>query len=131
MGQKSGTETVVAILQAFLQDRGRSWKQAELARHVEVGVATLRRHLDELVAMGFPLEREEEHPHIWWSVPTSWFPGAVLFDSKSVPHLLRQLSHLPRSKVRDQLIRRIIAAAPKPSIAPPEEPIVLPPERTE
>jgi predicted DNA-binding transcriptional regulator YafY len=129
MGQRSKTETVVAVLQAFLQKR--SWMQAELARHVEVSVAALRKHLNELSASGFPLERDDDHPHVWWSVPKDWFPGAVLFDSESVPELLRQLSRLPRSKVRDRLIERILKAAPRPSIAPPAPPAVLTPQPTE
>ncbi len=93
MGQRSNTETVVAILQAFLQTR--TWKQADLARTIGISVAALRKHLNELSASGFPLEREDDHPHVWWSVPKGWFPGAVLFDSESVPELLRQLSRLP------------------------------------
>jgi predicted DNA-binding transcriptional regulator YafY len=117
MGQRSTTETVVTVLQAFLQQR--SWKQADLARHADVTVAALRKHLNQLTASGFPLEREVEHPHVWWSVPKGWFPGAVLFDSESVPELLRQLSRLPRSAARDRLIRRILEAAPRrPTMAP-------------
>src|SRR3954468_2117222 len=129
MGQKSKTETVVAVLQALLQQR--SWSQAELARHVDVTVAALRKHLNELSASGFPLEREDDHPHVFWSVPKGWFPGAVLFDSASVPELLRQLSHLPRSAARDRLIRRILEAAPRPSIAPPSVSVVLTRQSTE
>ena len=117
MGKRSKTETVVAILQAFLKER--TWRQAELARHVGVGVDALRKHLDELCASGFPLTQEREHPHIYWSVPKGWFPGAVLFESERVPVLLRQLSRLPRSKTRDQLIRTILDAAPRPSPAVP------------
>ena len=126
MGQRSNTETVVTILQAFLQKR--SWTQAELARRAEVGVNALRKHLTELSASGFPLTRDEDPPHVWWSVPKSWFPGAVLFDSESVPELLRQLSRLPRSAARDRLIGKILDAAPRPSTAPPEPSTVLTPE---
>src|SRR4051812_23690633 len=111
MGQRSNTETVVAILQAFLKTR--TWKQIDLARHIHVGVAALRHHLDELQRNGFPLEREEEHPHVLWSVSEGWFPGAVLFESEDIPELLRQLSRLPRSKVRERFIRTIIRAAPR------------------
>lgn len=126
MGQKSKTETVVAILQAFLLKR--TWRQAELANHVEVGVPALRKHLAELSASGFPLTRDDDPPHVFWCVPKSWFPGAVLFDSESVPELLRQLSRLPRSAARDRLIGRILEAAPRPSIPPPEPSAVLTPE---
>ncbi len=129
MGQRSTTETVVTVLQAFLQQR--SWKQADLARHADVTVAALRKHLNELTASGFPLEREVEHPHVWWSVPKGWFPGAVLFDSESVPELLRQLSRLPRSAARDRLIRRIIEAAPRRPTIAPDGPTVLTRQPTE
>jgi predicted DNA-binding transcriptional regulator YafY len=129
MGQRSKTETIVAILQAFLQTR--SWRQADLARHVRVSVAALRKHLNELSASGFPLERDDDHPHVWWSVPKGWFPGAVLFDSESVPDLLRLLSRLPRSVARERLIRRILEAAPRPSMVPPAAPAVLTPQATE
>ena len=116
MGQRSKTETIVAILQAFLQQR--TWRQADLARHVDIGVAALRKHLNELSSSGFPLERDDDHPHVWWSVPKGWFPGAVLFDSESVPELLRLLARMPRSAARDRVMRRIVDAAPRPSIAP-------------
>jgi predicted DNA-binding transcriptional regulator YafY len=128
MGQRSKTETVVAILQAFLQQR--TWRQAELARHVDIGVAALRKHLNELSASGFPLERDDDHPHVWWSVPKGWFPGAVLFDSESVPELLRLLARMPRSAARERIMRRILDAAPRPSIAP-HAPAVLTRQSTE
>ncbi len=129
MGQRSTTETVVTVLQAFLQRR--SWKQADLARHADVTVAALRKHLNELSASGFPLVREDDHPHVWWSVPKGWFPGAVLFDSDSVPELLRQLTRLPRSAARDRLIRRILEAAPRRPTVPPGAPTVLTRQSTE
>src|SRR5262245_162981 len=101
MGQRSQTDTVIAILQALLEER--SCTQSDLARRAGVDSQVVRRHLEELQRHGFPLEREEDPPHVWWSVPKGWFPGAVLFDSKSVPVLLRQLSRLPQSAERDQL----------------------------
>jgi len=116
MGQKSGTETVVAIIQAFLQKR--SWTQAALAEHVGVGVPSLRKRLSELSAGGFPLEREEDHPHVWWSVPKDWFPGGVLFSSDELTELLRQLGRLPRSTSRDRLIRHVVEAAPRQAALP-------------
>lgn len=39
MGQRSNTETIVAILKAFLDQR--TWKQADLARLVGVQPATI------------------------------------------------------------------------------------------
>jgi hypothetical protein len=126
MGQRSSTETVVAIVQAFLPQR--SWKQAELARSVGIGVAALRKRLDELVAEGFPFTREEDPPDVWWSAPPSWFPGGVVFTSDDALELLRQLGRLPKSKKRDGFIKRILSAAPRRAAPPgdPSSPLVTP-----
>lgn len=130
MGQRSKTETVVAIFQAFLQKR--SWRQPALARHVDIGVAALRKHLMELSASGFPIERiEDDPPHVSWRVPKDWFPGGVLFESASVPDLLRMLSRLPRSAARDALIGKTLEAAPRSPTAPLKLPSVLAPRSTE
>lgn len=126
MGKRSRTETVVVILQALVKDR--SCTQADLARRARVGPQVARKHLDELVRHGFPLERYDDPPQIWWSVPKGWFPGAVLFDSDSVPDLLRQVSRLPRSAARERLIRKILEAVPRP---PPVAPTVLTPQWSE
>jgi len=125
MGQRSHTNTVVTVLQALLKER--SCTQIDLARRAGVDSQVVRKHLEELQRHGFPLEREGDPPQVWWSVPKGWFPGAVLFDSKSVPVLLRQLSRLPRSKEREQLIQRILEAAPRPSPEPLKAPAVLTP----
>jgi predicted DNA-binding transcriptional regulator YafY len=129
MGKRSNTDTVVAILQALVKDR--TCSQADLARRARVGSQVVRKHLEELVENGFPLERDGEPPQVLWSVPRGWFPGAVIFESETVPELLRQLSRLPRSTVRERLIRKILAAAPRPTPAPPGAPAVLTPQRTE
>jgi predicted DNA-binding transcriptional regulator YafY len=118
MGQRSGTKTIVAILQAFLKQK--TWTQVDLARHVDVGVEALRKRLDELRDSGFPLDEDKEHPHVYWSIPKKgWYPGAVIFESERVPVLLRQLLRVPRSKARDELIRMILDAGPRPSPAVP------------
>jgi predicted DNA-binding transcriptional regulator YafY len=123
MGQRSSTETVVAIVQAFLQRR--TWSQADLARHVGVAVPALRKRLVELATSGFPLDRDEDHPHVFWSVPKDWFPGGVVFSGEEVPDLLRQLAHLPRGAARDRLLAKVIEAAPRrPSLASPTAPVV-------
>ena len=69
VGQRSQSETLAAILKAFLDQR--TWKQADLARHVGVLPATIKKHLEELRASGVPLESEKDHPHVFWSVPRS------------------------------------------------------------
>lgn len=110
MGQRSNTETIVAILKAFLDKR--TWKQAELARHIGVSPATIHKRLAELRASGIPLEDEREHPHVFWSVPKSWYPGGVLFTSEQVTQIFRQLSRIPKSKARDQLLESLLQYLP-------------------
>jgi DNA-binding HxlR family transcriptional regulator len=67
VGQRSSTETIVAILKAFLDTR--TWKQADLARRIGIQPAALHKRLVELQASGIPLSDEREHPHVFWSVP--------------------------------------------------------------
>lgn len=129
MGNRTATDTVVIILQAFLEKR--TWKQAELARRAGVGSQVVRKHLEELERHGIPLEREDETPHVLWTVPNGWFPGAVLFDAESVAVLLRLLSRLPKTKEGEQLIQRILEAAPRPPPALLKPPAVLTPQWTE
>jgi predicted DNA-binding transcriptional regulator YafY len=111
MGRKSGTETVVGILRAFLGER--TWSQADLGRALDVSPAAIAKKLAELVENGFPFEREEDHPHVYWSAPPGWFPGAVLFAGQEVVDLLRQLARSPRTALRDRQIARILEAAPR------------------
>ncbi len=117
MGQRSNTETIVALLKAFLDQR--TWKQADLARHVGVQPATVHKRLEELRACGVPLESEREHPHVFWSVPRSWYPGGVLFTGEQVTQMFRQLSRLPKSKARNALIETVLRYLPtrQPAIA--------------
>src|SRR3954452_13081596 len=67
VGQRSAGESVAAIIQAFVKQR--TWKQADLGRHLELGVPALRKRLVELQAAGMPLRDERETPHVYWSVP--------------------------------------------------------------
>jgi hypothetical protein len=130
VGQKSSTETVVAVIQAFLQRR--TWSQIELSREVEVGVPALRKRLLELEARGFPFVREDDPPNVFWSVPKDWFPGGVLFTAGDALELLRHLGRLPKSASRDRFIRRILDAAPRQeAIARGEREAVIAPSATE
>lgn len=110
MGQRSSTETVIALLQAFLKQR--TWKQVDLARHVGTSAGTIHKRLVELCEQGVPLESEKEHPHVWWSVPKSWFPGGLLLDSAQATELLRLLSRLPKGRARDRLLEHVLEALP-------------------
>lgn len=115
MGTRSSTETIVAILKALL-DR-RTWKQADLARHVGISSAALQKRLVELQANGIPLDSEREHPHVYWSVPKHWYPGGVFFTGEQVEQIFRQLSRLPKSKARDHLIDSLLKFMPHASPA--------------
>src|SRR6476620_5587695 len=110
MGQRSSTSTIVAIVQAFLEER--TWSQASLARRIDIAVPALRKRLEELQGSGFPLEREEDHPHVWWSVPKTWFPGAVVFKDADIGELLRQLARLPKGRSRDRLLELVVRQLP-------------------
>jgi predicted DNA-binding transcriptional regulator YafY len=111
VGQRSQTETLAGVYQAFLERR--TWKQAELARQLGVGVEALRRILFELRANGMPLDREDDHPHVYWSVPRDWFPGSVLFKREEVPELLRQLRRVPQGIGRKRLLDLVLSRLPR------------------
>jgi predicted DNA-binding transcriptional regulator YafY len=109
MGQRSAGATLARIYEAFLSKR--TWAQADLARRVGVGVPALRRRLLELRDAGMPLDDEEDHPHIYWSVPSKWFPGGVLVPGASVPALIRLLLRLPSGAKRDRMLDEIVRGA--------------------
>lgn len=124
MGQRSSTETIVALLQAFLDQR--TWSQADLAEHIGIGVAAVRKRLQELSAHGVPLTREEDPPQVYWSVPPGWLPGAIAFPPAEALDLLRHLGRLPRSAARERLLRRVLAAAPRRDPLPEADALVTP-----
>lgn len=112
MGQRSNTETIVAILKAFLDQR--TWKQADLARHIGIQPATLHKRLVELQAIGIPLQDEREHPHVFWSVQKSWYPGGVLLTGEQVTEVFRLLSRIPKGKGRNHLLESLLRFLPAP-----------------
>jgi predicted DNA-binding transcriptional regulator YafY len=95
------------IVAAFVEDR--TWSQADLARRLETTPETIRRRLNELQAGGFKLERSEEKPQVYWSVPKNWFPGALLFTAPEVKDLLRLLARARKSELRDRLLGAVVA----------------------
>jgi len=111
MSKRSPIEGTIGILSAFL--RRRTWQQAELARELNLEPRTVRRHLNELTRRGFPLEREDEPPQVYWSMPKDWFPGGVLLESSEAQLLLQLLCRMPASEARDTLVRRASAALPR------------------
>ena len=112
MSRRAPTETVAGIIGAFLVHR--TWKQAELARKLEMTVPALRKRLLELQGP-LRLESEEDHPHVYWSVPKDFFPGGLLIKRDEVPELLRLLARLPKSAARNRLIDAIVERIPQAS----------------
>ena len=86
---------------AFVEQR--TWTQADLARRLTTRTETVRKQLGELQQAGFKLEREEDHPHVYWSVPKNWFPGVLAFKQDEVADLLRLLGRAPSGKLRDRI----------------------------
>ncbi|HEY8080100.1 MAG TPA: WYL domain-containing protein [Labilithrix sp.] len=107
MGQRAATQTLFGIVAAFLERR--TWSQAELARRLDTKPDTIRRRLGELIDAGFKLEREEDHPHVYWSVPKNWFPGALAFHEGEVADLLRLLARAPRGPLREKVLGAAVA----------------------
>lgn len=122
VGKKGRTESVTKVLAALF--RRKTWRQAELAREVELSTEALRKLLRELQADGVPLEQETEHPHVYWSAPKTWFPGGVLFEQKDVPALLQQLRRLPKTQARDRLLGVVVEQLPARSRNEPIAPVV-------
>jgi predicted DNA-binding transcriptional regulator YafY len=109
VGRKGSTETISAVLLAFLEQP--VWRQAELAERLAIQRKSLKRILDDLTHAGLPLEREEDHPNVYWSVPKSWFPGAVAFRGDDVVKLLRVLRHAPEGPTRAHLLEHLVKGA--------------------
>lgn len=129
MGQKTAGESVAAIIQAFVKRR--TWQQAELARAVDLGVPALRKRLFELKASGMPLGDDRDPPHVYWSVPKTWFPGGIALEGRDVEALFRLLGRMPKSRERDRLMRAALDCLPgkpaptravvTPEVSAPEE----------
>lgn len=107
MGAREDFETVTRVIQAFAGQR--TWCQAELARHIGIEARRLRKVLINLQSFGMPLEREDEHPHVYWSVPVHWFPGGVIFDIADWPVLVHAVLRIADPKRREKLIGRLLA----------------------
>lgn len=123
MGQRSATETLFAIVHAFIEDR--TWAQAELARRLEIGVPALRKRLVDLQSGGWPLHREEEGAQVYWSVPKNWIPGALVFTETEAGELLRHLARLPRSKGKQKLIETVMKRLSRDALSSEVDPSTL------
>jgi predicted DNA-binding transcriptional regulator YafY len=106
MGRASKDDTIAGIYQAFLSQR--TWRQAELAEFVGVSTRALRQRLAELSTRGMPLQSEDEPPHVYWSVPRSWFPGGITLTAEEATQTLRELWLMPKSVRRDRVIAKLV-----------------------
>lgn len=112
LGQRTSTETLVGLLCAFWKQG--TWTQADLAREVGVNPRAVRRCLDELTTAGWPLERDEDHPHVYWSLPRDWLPVGVLLTPQTTADLVRALVHVPGGLGRARLLEAVSSHAPPP-----------------
>jgi len=110
VGRRGTHDSVIDVFVAFMEQR--SWSQAELSRRIGVGVATIRKLLLRLQAGGLPLERDEDHPHVYWSIRKGWLPGGVALAGDDVRAALRLLARVASSASRDRLITRLLALSP-------------------
>jgi predicted DNA-binding transcriptional regulator YafY len=106
LGARSAGQTTAGIMVAFLQER--TWRQKTLADHLGIESRALVRRLKELAEGGMPLEREEEAPDVFWSVPHSWFPKGVLLQGERLQQLVRLVSRLRQSAERDKALELLL-----------------------
>lgn len=104
MGRRTPTESIVRIFRAFRSRK--TWTQAELASDVGIDVRALRTRLDELQVEGMPLHRDDEPPHVYWSVPKDWFPGGP--TDREREDILHLLWHSPSSPRRNRALRALL-----------------------
>jgi predicted DNA-binding transcriptional regulator YafY len=107
MGTRDNYETVTRVMQAFVAQR--TWQQAELARHVEVQPRALRSLLTSLQQSGMPLDKEDDHPHVFWSVAPHWFPGGVIFDMDDWQVLVHAVLRIADPARRQKLLTRLLS----------------------
>jgi predicted DNA-binding transcriptional regulator YafY len=69
-------------------------------------VPALRKRLNELARAGVPLDMETDSPHVYWSVPKNWLPGAVQLNPAEMLELHRLLNRLPSSISRNALLKK-------------------------
>lgn len=61
-----------------------------------------------------PLEKQEEHPHVYWSVPAHWFPGGVVFDADDWSVLVHAVLRVADPRRRERLLTRLLAGRRSP-----------------
>lgn len=110
MSRGQSIRTIIRIIEAFRDER--TWKQAELRRRIGVSMDTLRANLDAMQTSGWPLERDEDPPQVYWSLPEGSFFGGVLLSSEEAMTCLRLLQRLRPSEARTHLIDTVVRCLP-------------------
>ncbi len=99
------------ISQVFLEfGRQSTWSQVELAARCGIEVRALKVRLRELVAAGVPLVRDEDPPHVYWSVPKAWRAGAVALSTDELVLVARLLRRLQPSRSRGTALAAVSQA---------------------
>lgn len=109
MGRRSSYQTVTEIIIAFLERR--VWSQVALARRLQIESRALRARLLELREAGMKLDREEDTPHVYWSVPRNWFPDASVLRVADRSLIARLLARLPDSRDRERALGVLLDTA--------------------
>ncbi len=103
MPKRSAGATISQILLEF--EREHTWTQAALAERCGIEVRALKVRLKELVDAGVPLVRDEEPPHVYWSVPRTWRSGSVSLSTDQMLLIARLLGRLPASRTRSDALK--------------------------
>ena len=109
-GSATQTETLAKMLVAFLEER--VWKQKDLERRCGVGTRAIRTRIVNLQAAGVPIEREEDHPHVYYSVgPAASQERGTGVEKLDHVQIARLLARLPRAAARNRILARMVATA--------------------
>lgn len=111
MGSRSRYESLARVFVILLQRR--SVQQAELARELDLTTKSTRALMEALQAADPRIVRDEDPPHVYWSVPKGWFPHLrTVFSAEECAELLRLLGRLPKSAARDRLLKVLVGDEP-------------------
>lgn len=106
MARRSQIELVAKALVLLLQRR--SFSQAEAARVLGVQTKTARKLLEALRDADPRIERYDDPPHVFWSVPKTWLPALhTLLSAEDTRLVARLLSRHPKSAARDHALERL------------------------
>ncbi|HTU61902.1 MAG TPA: HTH domain-containing protein, partial [Polyangiales bacterium] len=78
----------------------RTVSQAELAKRLEVSSRSIRQSVLDLVSAGMPIERSEDHPHVFYSVPRDWVPHGLSLTASEARELMQLLARVPSAGAR-------------------------------